>query len=177
MRDEFASAVKTVQDPVVKSMSRVPIGEDHVGFRRQRVGRGRADDADRADMRGVVVRDRAFAGDRLGDRDAARLGELAKSLLGTGIAHAAAGDDQRPLCAFEERDRLGQPVAVGARARDRHDGRLEEGFGIVAGDLLRVLRQSDEGRAAIGRVEHRRHRLRQRADDLLGMDDAVPVAA
>ena len=45
-------------------------GKDHVRLAGQRVGGGRADDADRADMGRMVVRDRALAGDGLGDRDA-----------------------------------------------------------------------------------------------------------
>ena len=56
------------------------------------------------------------------------------------------------------------------------DGAGEEGGGIVPGHFLHVLRQGDEGGAAIGGIEHGRDRLRQRRDDLLGMNDAVPIA-
>ncbi len=56
------------------------------------------------------------------------------------------------------------------------DARLEEGLRIVEGDLLRVLAEAEEGRAAFGRIEHHGDRLRQRGDDLLRMRDAVPVA-
>ncbi len=97
-------------------------------------------------------------------------------LLGAGIARAAARDDQRPLGGLEQCDGLGHALAVRAGTRDLVHGRREEGFRIVAGHFLDVLRQGDEGRAAIGRIEQAGHGLRQRGDDLLGMHDAVPVA-
>ena len=40
---------------------------------------------------------------------------------------------------------------VGPRAADVMDARLEERLRIVEGELLRVLAEAEEGRAAIGR--------------------------
>ena len=77
---------------------------------------------------------------------------------------------------FSKRGRAGDLAAVRPRAADVVDARLEERLRIVEGELLRVLAEAEEGRPAIGRVEHRRDRLRQRGDDLLRMRDAVPVA-
>ena len=53
--------------------------------------------------------------------------------------------------------------------------RLEERDRKVEGLGLDVLRQTDERRAAIGRVEHGRQRLRQRLQDLFRSYDAIPV--
>ena len=69
-----------------------------------------------------------------------------------------------------------QLAMVGAQpAQLVHDG-LEQPHGEVPGLGLHVLRQADEGRAAIGRVDHRGDRERQRLRDLRRARDAVPVA-
>ena len=57
-------------------------GEHHVGLGGERVGRGRADDADRADIHRMVVDERGAAGDGLGDRDVVLLGEGGERLVG-----------------------------------------------------------------------------------------------
>ena len=152
-------------------------GEDYVGVLGERVGRGGADDAHRPGMDRIVMGERALARDGLDHRNPPRRREGSERLLGAGVAHAAAGDDQRPLCAREHGGGLGDLAAVGARARNRPDALLEERLRIVVGDFLDVLRQRDEGRAAIGRIEHGGDRLRQRRQDLRRMRHAVPVAA
>ncbi len=127
-------------------------------------------------MGGVVVADRALPGDGLDQRDAVPLGEGRHLRLGQGVAHPAARDQKRPLGPLENVRCLGQTHPVGSGARHVVDDRVEEGSRVFDGDLLYVLRQGDEGRTAIGRVEHGGDCLRQRRDDLLGMGDAVPVA-
>ena len=67
-------------------------GEDHVGVGGERVGRGRADDADRAGVRGVAMREPALAGDGLDNGDAVLDGEIRDDRLGQRIANAATGD-------------------------------------------------------------------------------------
>ena len=150
--------------------------DDYVGVAGERVRRGRADHADRPDIVRVVVDERGAAGDRLGDRQIVALGEIGQRRLGQRIAHAAAGDDERLLRLLQKRRGAHNLAAVGALAADVMDARLEEGLRIVEGKLLRVLAKAEEGRPALGRVEHHRDRLRQRGDDLLRMRDAVPVA-
>ena len=54
---------------------------------------------------------------------------------------------------------------------------IEEADREVVGLGGDVLRQTDEGRAAVGRVEHRLHRVGQRRHHLLGLHDAIPVPA
>ena len=119
---------------------------------------------------------RPLARDGLDHGNAPVGGEFRQRGPGPGIAHPAARDDQRLLCPFQDLGRLGHTLTVGARARDGPVGRREELLRVVEGQLLRVLRQRDEGGPAIGRVEHRRQRLRQGRDDLRGMRDPVPVA-
>ena len=97
--------------------------EHHVGLGRQRVGRGRADDADRADIHRMVVDQRRPAGDGLGDGDVVPLGEGGERLVGQRIVHAAAGDDQRLLRLAQELRRLAERVGVGPRPRDAVDRR------------------------------------------------------
>ena len=92
------------------------------------------------------------------------------------IVHAAARDDQRLVGLAQELGRRDQLLDVGPRPRHAPDLRLEEALGVVERLGLGVLAQAEEGRAAVGRVEHGRDRLRQRADDLLGPGDPVPVA-
>ena len=53
------------------------------------------------------------------------------------------------------------------------DHRLEDAGRVVVGLGLDVLGQADEGRAAGGRIEHRRDRVGERVDHLLGRDDAI----
>jgi hypothetical protein len=127
-------------------------------------------------MRRVIVRYRAFAGNRFRQRNATLFGEIRQRLLGAGIAHAAARDDERPRSRSEDSHRLGEPVPIWPRPGNRMHFRLEEGFRIVPRHLLHILRQRDESRSAIGGVEQNADCLRQRGDDLLGMDDAIPIA-
>src|SRR5690606_4506910 len=90
-------------------------GRHAIGFGGQRIGGRRTDDADRPDMGGMIMRDRALAGDGLAKRDAMLLGEIGKHAFRAGIAYAAAGNDQPPLRAPEDACRLGDPIPVGPR--------------------------------------------------------------
>ena len=114
-------------------------GEDDVGIGGERVGRGRADDADRPDIHRVVVDEHGAAVDGLGDRDVVLLGEGGERLAGERIVDAAAGDDQRLLRLAEQLRRLADLVGVGPRARDAMDRLLEERDRIVVGLGLDVL--------------------------------------
>ena len=121
--------------------------------------------------------DRALAGDRLGERNAMPLRECGERRLRARVADAAPGDDERLPRRFQELGGLCNTIVVRPRARDRVDRRLKESGRVVAGDFLHVLRQRDEGRPAFRGVEHDGDRLWQRSNDLLGMGDAIPIAA
>ena len=124
----------------------------------------------------IVVGERALAGDGLHDGNPARGGERRDGLLGAGVAHAATRDDERLPRQLQERGGLDYANAVGARARDGPHLLLEELVRIVEGELLGVLGERDEGRAAVARIEHGGDGLRHRGHELRRVGDPVPVA-
>ena len=84
----------------------------------------------------------------------------------------------RPLRAADEirrapRRRVDPGPGGGCSARVGSKNRVR----VVVRLGLDVLRQGEERRAAGRRIEHHGQRLRQRADDLGGLGDPVPVAA
>lgn len=72
-------------------------GDDDIRCTRHLVGGRRPDDADGSDMRRMVMRHGALSGNRLRHRDAVLQREVGNLLLGSRIAHTAAGDDERLL--------------------------------------------------------------------------------
>ena len=104
------------------------------------------------------------------------LGERHELGLRQRIAHAAAGDQKRLLGVAQQAGRGDQLLHIGPRARHLVDTPLEELGRIVEGLALHILGQGDERRPALGRVGQHRDRLRQRGNQLLRLDDAVPVA-
>ena len=150
---------------------------DHeVGGRAGLVAAGRAGDAGRAEVHRVLPGGRALAGLGLEDRDVAALGEVGEQVLGAGVEHAAAGDDDRGLRGADRGDDLGDLDRVGLGAADAPDARLEEALGVVVGLGLHVLAEGEADRAAVGRVGHRAQRAGERGQDVLGPGDAVEVA-
>jgi hypothetical protein len=69
----------------------------------------------------------------------------------------------------------GHGVTVRTRSRNFPDLRFKKDRRIIESDFLRILRKTDEGRAAIGRIEHGGNRLRQRLQQLFRQHDPVPV--
>ena len=127
-------------------------------------------------MGSVIMRERAFACDGFGNRDAVLCCKRTENIFGAGIAHASARNDQRSLGAFENFERLSQTILVGARTRNDMDGRFEKGFRVIPGHFLHVLRQRDESRAAIRRIEQDSDSLWQRRDNLFRVGNAIPIA-
>ena len=97
--------------------------------------------------------------------------------LGTRVVDAASGDDQRPDGVADDLGGTPQLLDVGTRSGDLVHGPLEEAVGVVVRLGLDVLGQRDERRAAVRRVEHRGHRVRQGVHDLLGSGETIPVPA
>jgi hypothetical protein len=124
----------------------------------------------------VVVAHRALAGDGLDDRDAVRLGEGGELALRQRVVHSPTGDEERRPRATDDLHRRPHLVDRRSGPGDRVHGRLEERSRVVEGLRLHVLWQAEEGRTAVGRVEHRGDRLRQRLHDLRRVGDAIPVA-
>ena len=77
------------------------------------------------------------------------------------IADAAAGDEQGLARRLQQLRGARDLAFVRPGAADVVDARLEERFRIVEGEFLRVLAEPEEGRPAIGRIEHGGDRLRQ----------------
>ena len=136
-------------------------GQDHVRLGRQRVGRGRADHAQRAGVHRVVVRQHRAPGDGLDDRQVVPLGEARQFLGRQGVVHPAAGDQNRLFRLAQHFHCGDQLQRVGPGSGNAVKGRLEKALGIIEGLGLNVLRQGDEGRPAVGRVQHGRDRLGQ----------------
>ena len=90
--------------------------------------------------------------------------------------NAATRDNDRPFAAPDPLGRRREFVGIGAKPADSVHVRFEEGQRVFIADPLHVLRQSEKGRTAIGRIEHGRNRRWQRLDQLRRVGDAVPVA-
>ncbi len=150
--------------------------EDDIGGARQRIGSGRAGDADRARLQRMVPGQSAFASLRLGDRHAVRFGEGAQRVTGHAVEHAAAGDDHRTLGGAQERDRALELGGVRGRRAESDGRRRKERFGIVPRHRLHVLRQRQRHRPAQCGIGEHVQRARQRREQLLGMDDAIEIA-
>src|SRR5262249_54079331 len=131
---------------------------------------------DRPGMSRVIVGHRALAGDRLHNRNSTLDREIRNDISRQRIAHAAAGDEDRLPRGPEQRSCFCELLTVRARTRNGPGSWLEKSLGVVEGYLLGVLWQREKGRAAVGRIEHRGHGLRERRDDLRGMSDPIPVA-
>ena len=103
----------------------------------------------------------ALARNGFDDRNAAFSGKGCDFFFSKRIAHAATGDDQRLLGTLENFNSLLDRSCVGTRARNAPSARFEKHLRIIKGDFLRILRQRQKRRAAIGGVEHGRDCLRQ----------------
>jgi hypothetical protein len=147
-----------------------------IGLRGQLVGLRRAGDSDRPRVERMLGEQRGLARHRLDDGHVVLLGEAAQARLRQGVVHAPPGHDQGRLGAAQRGDGRCQLAMVGAHAAQLVHDRLEQPHGVVIGLRLDVLGQPEEGRAAIGRVEHRGDRERERLRDLRRAGDAIPVA-
>ena len=171
-----SSLPKTVHEPVVKSCSRVPTASTTSACAASALACGQPVTPIGPGVERVVGEQRRLARHRLDHGHAVLLGEAAQPRLGERVVHAAAGHDQRRLGAAQRLGGGRQLALVGALpARLVHDG-LEQPHRVVVGLGLDVLRQPEEGRAAVGGVEQRGDRERQRLRDLRRARDAIPVA-
>ena len=131
-----------------------------IGLAGERVGGGRADDAEGSGIQRMRVGHDAAAGDGLDDRNGVLVRERREFGAGLGIVDAAAGDDQRPLGLAQHAGGAGDLAAVGAGTARLMHALVEEALGIVIGFALRILAEGQECRSAVGRVEHGGDRLR-----------------
>ena len=148
-----------------------------IALRRQRVGGRRADDAQRPDILRIVVQQRGATGDGFRHRQAVLMREPRHLFASERIMHAAAANDKRALRLPQGVRRRRERIAVGARAQNAMHPRAQKRQRAIERFGLRVLRQRQHGRAAIRRIEHRRHGLRQRRKQLMGIHNAIPITS
>ena len=127
--------------------------------------------ADHADAQRVVARDRVLAVERGRDRDLQRLRERDQLRLRARGAHAAAGDDHRPLGLLEADQRGAHAGVVGTGTERRHarEARLRDRLhlGFVGVDLAFVaaeLQMHRPGRAGGGGAERLPHHVGEARD-------------
>ena len=179
-----------VDEAHVRVRKRVPRGRGEVGqrvpmpittsaSRASGVGRGGAGGADRR---------RATAGGPSAARPCPACvsatgmpvasANAASASVGLRVAHAAAGDDQRPPRGRGQRRRLGQRGrrrAAGGRTCQTRS--REQRVRPVVGLGLHVLRQRQGHRAGVGGIGQHPHRLQQRGRQQSRAPDPVEVAA
>ena len=149
---------------------------DHVGLPRHGVGPVGPGHADGSQGRRVVIGHRALAGVGLGHRDAGRLDQGPEGAGGLGVDDPAPGHQQRPVGPPQHLDRPGQHGRLGHGPGHVPDPPGEQLLGVVEGLGLDVLGQGQGDRAGLGRVGQHPHGLQQRAGELVGPVDPVPVA-
>ena len=127
-------------------------------------------------FRGCVADQVGPARDGFDHRNVVGLGKAGEFVGRARILDAAARDDDGPFGRSQQGGGIGDLASIGRLAADAVHALGEEFDRIVIGPALHVLRQAEEGRAAIGGIEHRGKGGGQRLQDLRGMGDAVPVA-
>ena len=152
-------------------------GDDQVRFFGDARGSGGAlhPMAAQRPLRGAAQR--ALAGVGLAHRNAERGRHGRERVPCLRVVDPAAGDDQGPAGAPQQRRRLGDAVRGRRAPLDAPRALGEEVARIVIGVRLNVLRQGEGHGAGVGRIGKHPHRLRQRREELLRAGDAVEEAA
>ena len=124
----------------------------------------------------MFVNHHRTAGDGLHHRHIVTLSKGRQFGDSSGVEHPTSGNDQRFFRPAENLSRRRNAGTVWPRTQDLVYRLLEESFRVIERLPLDILGQREKRRSAIGGIEHRRHRLRERGDQLLRAVDAVPVA-
>ena len=103
-------------------------------------------------------------------------GEVGKLAFRQRVVNAAAGDDERPLRSSKHCCGTVELAEIGSRTDGGVQTLLEELLGEVVGHRCDILGQAEERRPALTRIAHDADRLRQRAEHLRRIGDAVPEA-
>ena len=118
-----------------------------------------------------MVVEKTARGQRVGEQGAAAIGELDHRIARAGPQHAAAAEDDRPLCRGQPLDGLGHDLGIGVHAPDLGLVHRRGLVGLVGHvlDLLQVVGNAQHHRAplVLGDVEglahvvhHARHAMR-----------------
>mmetsp|Transcript_7235 Transcript_7235/g.12045 ORF Transcript_7235/g.12045 Transcript_7235/m.12045 type:complete len:538 (+) Transcript_7235:1195-2808(+) len=148
---------------------------DHIRFFGNGIGTVGACHPNRADIQRMGGPQIGAAGNGLHHGNLVGFGKFCKLGHGAGILHAAACDDHRFFGCREQGDRIRHLCVIRRLATDPVHFLLEPGGGIVIGPALHILRQTDEGRAAVGGVQHGGNGIGQRLDNLRRMGDPIPI--
>ena len=151
---------------------------DHqVGLFRQQVRRQAARLADAADVQGVRRDHRPLPGLGFGEGHPVALGETGQRFARAGVFHPAAADDQRFTAGFDGRHGVRQLRGAGRAAVETVHAARKEGFRVIPGFALHILRQAQRYRAGFRRVGQDAHGVDAGAHQLFRAGNAVPVFA
>ena len=151
--------------------------DDQVRLLGDVVGRGAAGDAHAAQVQGMGPLNGALACLGLSEGDTGGLGKGAELLVRLGVTDAAAADQHGTLSLLDGLGGVVQSGLGGGAALQAPDALFEEGLGIVIGLALHVLGHGDADGAGVGGVGQHPEGGDHGAHQLLGTDDAVPIAA
>ncbi len=125
----------------------------------------------------MIVYDGALARLGLSEGDACGFSKGFEFLMGFAITDAAAADQQGLFRGANDRRSLRQGLRLRQPPGQAMDPLLEEGLGVVVCFALHVLGDSQAHRAGVGWVRQHPEGGEESAHELLGTDDAVPIAA
>ena len=150
--------------------------DDDVGVFCDRVRTRVTRDSQGSCVVGVGVGEGGLAGEGLHDGDVA-LAAKSPSVGAASEYSTPPPEMMRGFLAALMTEAAGRSSGIGLRPSDEVDLRLEEHRRIVVGLGLDVLRESEEGRPTLGGIEHDSEGLRERLQQLFGLDDPVPEAS
>ena len=151
--------------------------DDQVRLLSDVVGGGAAGDADTAQVQRMGPLDGALAGLGLGKGNAGGLGKGTELLVSLRVADAAAADQHGTLGLLDGLGGIVQSGLGGGAALQAPHALFEEALGIIIGLALHILGHGDADGAGVGGVGQHPESGQHGAHQLLGADDAVPVAA
>ena len=175
--DEFRSVLKEPLGGSGEVGVARPDTDDDVRFLRDLIGRRAARHADAAEVQRMVVEDGTLARLGLAERDPRRFGKGPELLVRFAVADASAADKKRLLRRADHFGRLSDRFRFGQPPCEPPDTLCKEGFGIVIGFALDILRDRDADRAGVCRIGQGAEGRDHCAHQLLGAHDAVPVTA
>ena len=141
------------------------------------VGRGGSGNTDAAQAVRMAGPQGALSSLRFTERKAELFTELLNLFARLGIAHAAADDDDRLFGSLDDFSDIFQFLFHRHRPGDPVYPLYEEAFRIVIRFSFHILRKGNRHRAGLSRVSQHAHRIDQRAHQLLGTLNPVPILA
>ena len=151
-------------------------GEYHVGVPHHRVGGFRTRYTDWPGIARVARNEGGLSRNRLDDRNSVFFGERCQFGLGPRVVNATSRDNRGSFGGSQHFHGASELAAVGTRPGGFVNRCLKERLGVVKCVSGDILWQADKGWPTVTRIEHRCDRLRQGAQDLSWVRDAIPIA-